>query len=101
MSEEPVRENRRYFLNSGTNTIESEPLSQSQVDALREEVLSKGLSPALRSCWRCNSCHGRFLTDTSDDFFFVCLQCGAYFFNGNDLSDYSEPSRPASSRVLN
>lgn len=82
--------NRRFYLDE-TGAVASTPASAEEIEEARGDF-----EMALRSCWNCNSAHEHFLNEPRGRSF-LCFDCGRYFSNGIDVTDYEDaPTLPAS-----
>lgn len=64
-----------------------------ELDAARAkgvEIMKRG-DVGMRSCWICNPAHEHFLQgDWGDEWVLNCFQCGRFFYNKIDITDYEE-----------
>jgi len=77
--------NLAYLLVDGKLTsreVSEIELVEARANAQKQQIV-------MRSCWNCNHAHERFLADLTDRFFFVCFDCGHYYYQGIDITDFS------------
>lgn len=51
-------------------------------------VRAEGRTPALRSCWECNSAHKHL--KEKNDILFLCIECDRYYMDGVFLTDHGD-----------
>lgn len=68
----------------------SKPVAKSKLDKTRNAAtkLIKNDCVSLRSCWLCNGCHDHFLIGKWENWVLRCFECGKFFFNKIDITDY-------------
>ncbi len=81
------------FTRKGDWGFISKSVSKEKVKQLRkeaEEFLKKtGIENlAWRSCWQCNGAHCHFLDGKWGDWVLQCMECGKYYYNKVDITDY-------------
>lgn len=84
--------NLKYRLEN--DVVIAEAVDEDTLKIIREEALKYKSNLAMRSCWNCNGAHKYFLNDTTDNFLFVCFECGNYYFNGVDITEWTEKHIP-------
>lgn len=83
------KRNLKYWLDG--DEIKSREVTLEELQTARDAASAKAREMAMRSCWNCNPAHSHFLTSKPDGFFFCCIMgCGNYFFDGINVTDYSE-----------
>lgn len=70
------------------------PVSQKELERARKkaiELLKKDpTNMAWRSCWICNHAHIHFLEGEWGDWVLNCFECGKFFYDKIDITDYGE-----------
>ena len=75
----------------------SKPATKEELDKARKkakQIMKKDIQKvAWRSCWQCNGAHARFLDGEWGDWVLNCFECGKFYYDKIDITDYGELSQ--------
>lgn len=83
------------FTRKGEWGFTSKAVTTKELEQLRKEAeelaKKKGIDTiAWRSCWQCNGAHIHFLDGKWGEWVLNCMECGKYYYNKVDITDYEE-----------
>lgn len=67
---------------------ESEPCGKKELKEARREGKKLIEQVTLRSCWICNAAHYHFLKGKWGKWLLNCFDCGRFFYNKIDITEY-------------
>lgn len=82
--------NHKFSIGSG-GEVQSRPATEGEIANARSTF-----EIDMRSCWNCNPSHVRFLDDPAGHSFW-CFECGRYYSDGVDVTDYGTEKEEAES----